>query len=143
MPVAMLVLSNLVSCEKPTTQSRHRWYGSRRRRSCSPGWEGGWVEAARQAASGAKEAAKHQHIAIGDNALTHKHLDMLRTHTRHGINTNLATNCGDMMERVRAAIPGKGKLKDAGNWKAGDSKTEVKKGGDEEALAKLADRDRP
>ena len=37
MPVAMLVLSNLVSCEKPTTQSRHRWYGSRRRRSCSPG----------------------------------------------------------------------------------------------------------
>ena len=51
------------------------------------------------------------------------------------------------MERVRAAIPGKGKLNDAGNWKTGDSKTEVKKGGGEEALAKLhnklADRDRP
>ena len=49
------------------------------------------------------------------------------------------------MEPVRAAIPGKGKLNVAGNRK-GDSKTEVKKGGGAEALAKLhdklADRDR-
>ena len=40
---------------------------------------------------------------------------------------------------MRAALPDKGKLSDAGNWK-GDSKTEVKTGGGTEALANLQDK---